>query len=102
MPILQSHATKTRDPETGCNLWTTELGGLNFTDLKVEQLAQHVHRLIGNVRKGGTLGNIILMAINACQLHLGTEQPFLSQDPHSFLHRQPRATSRITYIWKEL
>jgi len=79
-----------------------ELGGLNSTDLKVEQLAHHAHRLIGNVRKGGNLGNIILMKINAYQLHIGTEQPFLSQDPHLFPHRQPRVTSCITYIWGEL
>jgi len=74
------------------------LGGLNYTDIKVEQLAQHVHRLIGNVRKGGNLRNLILMTINAYQLHLGTEQPFLSHDPKLFPHRQPRATSCITYI----
>jgi len=79
-----------------------ELGGLNLTDLKVEQLAQHVHRLIGNVRKRGNLGNIISMTFNAYQLHIGTEQSFLSQDPHLFPHRQPRATSCITYIWEEL
>jgi len=79
-----------------------ELGGLNLTDLKVEQLAQLVHRLIGNVRKRGNLGNIILMTFNSYQLHIGTEQPFLSQDPHLFPHRRPRATSCITYIWEEL
>ena len=39
---------------------------------------------IGNVRKRGNLGNIILMTINAYQLHIGTEQPFLSQDPLCF------------------
>jgi len=49
-----------------------ELGGLNLTDLKVEQLAQHIHRLIGNVRKRGNLGIIILMTFNAYQLHIGT------------------------------
>ena len=79
-----------------------ELGGLNLTDLKVEQLAQLVHRLIGNVRKRGNLGNIILMTFNLYQLHIGTEQPFLSHDPHLFPHRRPRATSCITYIWEEL
>jgi len=79
-----------------------ELGGLNLTDLKVEQLAQHVHRLIGNVRKRGNLGNIILMTFNAYQLHIGTAQPFLSQDPHLFPHRLPRDTSCITFIWEEL
>jgi len=42
------------------------------------------------------------MTINAYQLHLGTEQPFLSQDPHSFPRRQPRVTSSITYFWEEL
>ena len=79
-----------------------ELGGLNFTDMKVEQLSQHVHRLIGNVRKGGNLCKIILMTINAYQLHLGSERPFLSQDPKAFPHRQPRATSCLTYIWEAL
>ena len=68
-----------------------------------EQLGQHVHRLIGNVRKGGNLGghlgNLILMTIEVYQIHLGTEQPFLSQDPELFPHRQLRATSCITYIW---
>jgi len=42
------------------------------------------------------------MTINAYQIHLGSEQPFLSQDPKSFPHRQPRATSCITYMWEEL
>jgi len=79
-----------------------ELDGLNFTDIKVEQLAQHVHRLIGNAHQGGNLGNLILMTINAYQIHLGTEQPFLSQDPELFPHHQLRATSCITYIWEEL
>jgi len=77
-----------------------ELGGLNFTDMKVEQLSHHVHRLIGNVRKGGC--KIILMTINAYQLHLGSERPFLSQDPKAFPHCQPRATSCLTYIWEAL
>jgi len=51
MPILQRMLPKLginrnmkRDVR---NIWTEhELGGLNFTDLKVEQLAQHVHRLL--------------------------------------------------------
>jgi len=68
MLILQSHASETGDQseyETDVIYGPYELGGLNFTDLKVDQLAQHAHRLIGNVRKRGNLGNIILMTINA-------------------------------------
>ena len=42
------------------------------------------------------------MTINTYQLHIGTDQPFLSQDPHLFPHRPLRATSCITYIWEEL
>jgi len=54
-----------------------ELGGLNFLDLKVDQLAQRTLKLIDHGRKGGIIGNIIL----SYQLHLGTEARTLKCSP---------------------
>ena len=97
-------------PKLGFNRHTAQVilfgprryGGMQMMDMKVEQLAKHVHNLITHIRRNDRVGKTIRACLDTYQVIIGRKQHFLTLNAYSHDYRPPRSESVITYIWEGL
>ena len=74
-------------------------GGMNYFDLKLQQLHMHLKTMKGHMRRGDQVGNAIKANINALQLLSGSADNILHQDPSNFPYIDNHTS--LEYIWKQ-
>jgi hypothetical protein len=74
-------------------------GGMNYFDLKLQQLHKHLTTTKGHMRRGDQVGNAIKANINALQLISGSADNILRQDPSKYTYIDNRTS--LEYIWKK-
>ena len=107
---IQSQFYKVALPKMGMNrnmpraviYGPRKFGGLEYTNMATEQIAQHTHQMIGSMRRNDLVGQTMRAAIDSYQIYLGTEKQFLEQNPEDFQYKLNPTKSPITYIWLKL
>jgi hypothetical protein len=74
-------------------------GGMNYFDLKLQQLHIHLKTTKGHMRRGDQVGNAIKANINALQLISGSADNILQQDPSQYTYIDNQTS--LEYIWKQ-
>jgi hypothetical protein len=75
-----------------------QYGGMDYFDLKVQQLHIHLKTTKGHMRRGDQVGNAIKANINALQLISGSANNILLQDPAKFNYINNKTS--LEYIWQ--
>lgn len=72
--------------------------GKGLADLETHQLAQHLDRLVGYIRRGEEVGDILQLQIETHQLLIGSSQLFFNLDPKVYSYGEK---SRPQYLWEQ-
>ena len=75
-------------------------GGLEIMHLPVQQIAEHCHLMISNIRKENATGTCILKAMGAYQLILGCGESFWKCEDLTWYPTYKATHSSLQYVWE--